>query len=280
MGLHEAAVRHGMSYTNNNDVEKKLADFIGEKILLAAKIYEDGLVVGSHIKFLDCLKSVWKENDGKNGFYVSDPFIQEYFPDVCGKDKPIMFTDSPDDLDGGGQAECVHVFDKYRGIVVLINNIDSSNDAVGFRKNLGFLLSAIRHECDHTFLQSQVLADNDFESRLLYYMDEAEIRAFSRQLSYLYSQAYPGQGFDYRRLVKLIIDSFPSPAHILRQVLQFLAFMNDHNPSHFVTQESKDYVINRILVPGHAIDVKKLKIIYEKYMNYMAYFVNESNIKP
>lgn len=276
MSLHDVAVKLGISYTSNKDVENKLADYICQKIMSAAKIYETKFNSTNQnitFTFVEVLRTVWKDNDGNKKFFVRDQFIEKYFPDVCGKERPIMFTTNLGDMESNAIAECIHIFDKYSGITILVNAIESSNSLDIFRKNLDFLLSTVRHECDHIFSQSQVIAGADFESRILYYMDTAEVRAFSKQLAYIYFKAYPGKTFNYPTLVKLISDNFPN----LREINIVLSFMNDHDPNHFQKPESRDYVINRILVPGHEIDIKSLKKTFQEYINFITYYIQELN---
>ncbi|MBI2139937.1 hypothetical protein HYU14_03365 [Candidatus Woesearchaeota archaeon] len=281
MGIHEAAVRLGLSYTSNQEAEWKLARFIEKKFRKAAELFEKKFKdISYHRSFLDCLRDVWVEKEGRNyptkqKFYIDDPFLKKYFVDLCGKEKPIEVLQS-EQIFGETFGECYHVGEKYVGMAICIGALENSKEVTSFRKALGVVIGTVYHECDHIYNPSQSGAVEDFETALLNFMDDAEVRAHSKQIALVFHSAFPGKRFNLRILKDYVGKRF-KPSEKTFKLLKYLELMR--NPSVFQTksQEINDYIQKVILPGGRQISKKSLNITFRKYMNFITYFVDYIN---
>lgn len=278
MGLHEAAVKLGLIYTNNNDAEMHLARYIEHRFKLAGDIFLKSVILErKNLRFKDCLKIVWKENDNIKKFYVFDSFLEKTFPDLCGKEKPIEI--SPSEVSFGSYAETYHIDNKYVGMCIKTGIIDKSTNEKELKHNLTIILGTVYHECDHIYSKNESAEIDDFETALLYYMDKAEIRAHSKQFAHDYYLTYPKTHFNYH-LLKKCIETKYKPTEKICSTLRYIELMRSPSDFHSNNAEIMEYIKNRIFTIGHKTSQHQLKIAFRRYMNYITYFVkkfNESN---
>jgi hypothetical protein len=274
MSLHDVAVRLGIEYTSNQDAENKIAKYIEGKVRKAAKVYisNEGHITGK--SFRECLAEVWTFNTEGKMFFIDDNFLLQYFPSIT--IKPFIFEYFRDgkqhnkvDMDKHG---------KFQSMTLSLDALEKYHGGPFFESALNEFIAAVYHECDHIFLDTQTMEVVNFETSLLYLMDDAECRAHSRELAYLYTRMLPQERFTYPLLVDLIEKNFPK-GHKHRKLITYLTFMNNAATVKFTDDEVNDYIRDNILPGGRSITVKLLKRTYVKYMNYLTFFVQEFNRK-
>ena len=280
MNIHEVAVKLGLSYTSNKEAEFKLAEFISKKFQEAAGLfikYNFQFKSQQKKRFRSFLLEVWKDNDGSKQFYLDDPLFKEFFPDLCGKDKPIEIGQAI--AFGNSFAETYHYNGKYKGMYIATGIIDESKDVYEFKKAFNMVIASVYHECDHIYLEAECADVDNFETALLYYMDVAEIRAHSKELAFFYHCEVPMKEFNYKLLKKHIEDRF-KPSESPFKIIRYLELMRD--PKHFIapSQEITGYIKNRILTGGHTINVDNLKRSFKSYIVYITFFVKYFNEHP
>ncbi|HLC60577.1 MAG TPA: hypothetical protein VJJ52_04045 [Candidatus Nanoarchaeia archaeon] len=276
MGIHDVAVRLGLSYTNNKEAEWKLAKFIEIKLINSAKIFEENIEIVPHTKtFIACIGEVWQEKGRQNKFFVEDSFLKRYFPDLCGQDKPIRFYD---DIRGTDScAECHHVNGKYKGIAIWVGLLEKCNNVSELSKYLQVIIANVYHECSHAYMESNNKEIEDIETQILYFTDEAEIRAISNALAVVYSKAFPHKSFNFKLLKLFISENYDANIPIYSHFRMIDLFRDPKNFRSDKNQELNQYISDRILPGGHRITVAMLRVAFVKYMNYMSYFVDYLN---
>ncbi len=278
MGLHEIAVKLGLAYTSNQEAEMLLAKFIANKFRAAAKEFEKYVNEKPHTKtFIQCLMAVWPENNRIKFFYVEDKFLKKYFPDLCGPDHRIEITKS--EMWGNSYAETGYFHGKYLNMYIVAGSIEKSGSSDQLYQNLDILISTVYHECDHIYSESKVSEADDLETSLLYFMDNAEIRAHSKQIAYLYFKEFTNSKFNYKKLKNLIETKLKNDIKF-QQMLSYLELMRDPYNFKSQIQDNNDYIKNRILTGGHIITVSSLRTAFISYMNYTAYYVGYFNEHP
>ena len=278
MGLHEVAVKLGLAYTNNKEAEFKLAESIHNKFNLAVELFKSEKFNGSSsIKFRDCLKKVWVENDGRKKFYVNDDFLSRSFPELCGEDRPIEISLSENW--GRSFAEAYHYKGKYIGMFICVGSVDKAKNEEELKKSLLKVISTIYHECDHIYSKSESAEVADFETAILYYLDKAEMRAHAKEMAFVYSTNFPNKKFNYNKFKKYIFASY-SASDKMYNNFRYLELMRDPKNFESVSAEINEYIKNKVLLPGHILSVRKLKTGFNSFINYITFFVNYFNEHP
>jgi hypothetical protein len=278
MGIHKVAVKLGLAYTSNKEAELKLAEYIHGKFNLAAELFKSHLSNKPRTKiFFDCLMESWKENDSRKKFYVEDKFLRKSFPELCGKERPIEISTSL--TWGGAYAETFHLAGKYVGMFICVGLIEKSKNEEELRKNLLEVISTIYHECDHVYFESECAEVEDLETSILYYLDKAEMRAHAKEIAFVYVTHFPNKSFNYKKLKEYVFKHYNIENKMHKNV-RHVDLMRDPKSFTSSRKEVNDYVKNRILTPGHIMNVHKLKKAFRSYMNYITFFVKYFNEHP
>ncbi|GEM_PF-3020529 len=288
MGLHDIALRLGLTYASEKDGEHLLAKYISEKFQEAAKIFIQINFVDENkntktIKFLDCLHKVWNpismKGTNKYKFLIDNPYLNKTFPDLCGEKGEIRISINKA-ISGESYGETYHYEGAYAGMYLAVGALDNSENLELFKKNFMHMITTIYHECDHIYLSAQENSSEGFEKVILYYIDEAEIRAHSKEFAFLFHTIFPGQKYNHELLKRYIQNNYKPEEKTYQLFLRYLELMRDPKNWESANQEYMNYVKNRILVPGHRISVKDLKKTFIKYMNYITNYVNYYNSNP
>jgi hypothetical protein len=281
MGIHEIAVKLGFSYTDNIEAEWKLAIYMSGKFQEAAKLFIDYNFVKNanpRKRFKQCLFEVWRKNDGLKRFYIEDPFLKRYFPDLCGAEHYIEIGIGPRFFgDSYGQTE--HLNGRYHNMNFATGELDQSKDINEFKRKFHLLLQTVYHECDHIYNEASTKDTHDFESSMLYYMDPAETRAYSKQLAHLFYHAFSGRKFNYKEL-QTHIDSGYSPNDKPYKIIRVLELMRDPVNFQATNDSIREYIKTRILPGGHIITRTSMHKAFISYLKYMTLFTRYFNENP
>ncbi len=118
------------------------------------------------------------------------------------------------------------------------NSLVNSVNKREFKKRLQQLISVVYHECDHLKFPARVISEKGLESRIWYMIDSAEVRAYRKQIGYLYFQVFPCKRFNYKNLKRYILQRYNLQDQEF-QIIQLLDFFKDpRNPS-FTQKESR-----------------------------------------
>ncbi|MEK6963510.1 MAG: hypothetical protein AABX70_03730 [Nanoarchaeota archaeon] len=258
--LRKEGVREGMPF----NAEIALAKYLESKLMHAAKIYQPSLTQGKKCRFLDCLRIVWNSYTA-NTFFVDDPLIQKVYPEVC---KPITFHMEAE-IDR--VQAWVESHDAYLGMHICIGILEQATTDEDFRKNLVAIISRVYHECDHIYFPSHTAEIDTIKKRMLYQMDEAEIRAFSKQIAYLYFSILPGKPFSYDTFKDYIIKHCSADKEYY--LIQFLEFFKNPSETPFKKREAIEFAEEVTMGQHPEFTKDTLSRTFRLYMQYITLFV-------
>jgi hypothetical protein len=286
MGIHEVAIKLGLSYTTNRDAEVHLAKFIAKKFEEAITIFLDTNFNNSNqktgdIEFIPCLIEVWPMYTGSKRqpkFKITDPFINRHFPELCGELHTIHVVKNM----MGSFAETFHhgKDGPYMGMKIAIGTIDTAETIEKVKQAYLKIIATIYHECDHVYSKAEQNDTEGIENSILYFMDKAEIRGHSKELAFLYHHAFPGRKFNYKLLKRHIQEAYKRGEKPFNLVMMYLELFKDPRTFEASTEKARLYIQNRILTSGHIIAIKMCKRTFREYMNYMTYFTKYFNEHP
>ncbi|MBW3002386.1 hypothetical protein KY338_04450 [Candidatus Woesearchaeota archaeon] len=263
-----------IKYTKEEEASILFANFIADKFRAAAKIFaKKKFEEKKPIPFRKCIFQVWEKNDKMKKFWVTDPYLLENFPDICKKPISIPIGKSW----GSAYAHCDIIDDEYAGISIMTGIIDESENQGQLEHNLTLVITSIYHECDHIFHHTESFPTGEFEGYLFYIMDNAEMRAFSKQLAWIYFNKFPGEKFDYEKLKNHIEQTHTSG--MIQQIFRAIELLRD--PQNFKSDilEKQKYIEEMILKPhpDRKITPEMLQEAFKKYLKHINSFVEFLN---
>jgi len=192
-------------------VQRRIARFICGKVDAATAVMQKDIAAGRPPrKFMSAIKRVWKTR--KDGHY-SIPVSKVPYP--YSQLKVAFIKSATSSLDGwmmkisSSRMRKANTKEEAERARVIINGV-------------------VYHEVEHIFFSGTHVdrkKKDKMNAYIEYLIHPGEIRAYAKMYAYIFSQAFPGEPFDYRKMSRLSRDW---------QVYSAVYYFEVFNDAHFV----------------------------------------------